>query len=271
MKLIAVGDNVTDTYIKQGYYFPGGNCVNVAVDAKKAGAAASAYLGIFGDDDRAEHIKNSLIAENVDLVNCRKGYAPTAQPRVFITDDGNRVFAAGPKNSVQHLFALQLTPDDYKHIKQYDVVHTDIYAAMENNLSQLQEVTKVSFDFSDCRDEDYLKQVLPHVDFAFFSGSDLNDEQVQQMAKSCMTIGPSVVVITRGAKTAFVLDATESYYQEPQKVQIVDTMGAGDSFIAGFLVSYLDKHNLKIAAEDASKSAAITCQLAGGFGHKKSF
>lgn len=48
-------------------------------------------------------------------------------------------------------------------------------------------------------------------------------------------------------------------------------MGAGDSFIAGFLVSYLNKNNLHEAAEAASKNAAVTCQLSGGFGHQKSF
>ena len=35
MKLIAVGDNVTDCYLDEGIYYPGGNAVNVAVDCKK--------------------------------------------------------------------------------------------------------------------------------------------------------------------------------------------------------------------------------------------
>lgn len=35
MKLIAIGDNVTDCYIDEGVYFPGGNAVNVAVNCKK--------------------------------------------------------------------------------------------------------------------------------------------------------------------------------------------------------------------------------------------
>ena len=30
MKLIAVGDNVTDCYLDEGIYYPGGNAVNVA-------------------------------------------------------------------------------------------------------------------------------------------------------------------------------------------------------------------------------------------------
>ena len=84
-------------------------------------------------------------------------------------------------------------------------------------------------------------------------------------------MGPEVIVITRGANSAFLLTSQKSYYQKPQKVKVVDTMGAGDSFIAGFLVSYLNKNNLQEAALAASKNAAATCQLSGGFGHQKSF
>lgn len=53
MKLIAVGDNVTDCYLVEGIYYPGGNAVNVAVDCKRDGAEKVNYIGVFGNDDRA--------------------------------------------------------------------------------------------------------------------------------------------------------------------------------------------------------------------------
>ena len=40
MKLIAVGDNVTDCYMDEGVYFPGGNAVNVAVNCRKKRSGA---------------------------------------------------------------------------------------------------------------------------------------------------------------------------------------------------------------------------------------
>ena len=54
MRLIAVGDNVTDCYVDAGVYFPGGNAVNVAVNCKKNGAERVEYIGIFGDDENAQ-------------------------------------------------------------------------------------------------------------------------------------------------------------------------------------------------------------------------
>lgn len=271
MKIISVGDNVADTYHQQRVYFPGGNCVNVAVDAKKAGAEISAYLGIFGNDDRAEHITESLKQENVELVNCRKVYAPTAQPRVLLTAEGERTFAAGPQNSALHLLTLRLTPDDFTQISQFDVVHVGIDSGIDEYLSKLQQYTKVSFDFSISRDENYFKKILPHINYAFFSGAEMSDTQVVEFAQKYLTLGPEVVVITRGAKPAFLLTAKESYYAQPQRIKVIDTMGAGDSFIAGFLVNYLSKNDLRKAGKAACKNAAITCQLSGGFGHQKSF
>ena len=58
MKVIGYGDNVVDRYLNKNKMFPGGNCINFAVYAKKIGID-SAYLGTFGDDMEAEIIRNN--------------------------------------------------------------------------------------------------------------------------------------------------------------------------------------------------------------------
>ena len=44
-------------------------------------------------------------------------------------------------------------------------------------------------------------------------------------------------------------------------------MGAGDSFIAGFLTNYGDTKNMKEALSFAAAKAAATCRIHGGFGY----
>lgn len=66
MRIISIGDNVTDTYIDDGVYYPGGNCVNVAVAAHKAGAEISDYLGIFGDDLRGKILRRPYKLNRLD-------------------------------------------------------------------------------------------------------------------------------------------------------------------------------------------------------------
>ena len=54
MKLIAIGDNVCDCCLDECIFFPGGNCVNVAVHAKRNGAEKVNYTGVLGNDYMAD-------------------------------------------------------------------------------------------------------------------------------------------------------------------------------------------------------------------------
>ena len=117
MKLIAIGDNVTDCYMDEGVYFPGGNAVNVAVNCKKNGAEKVNYIGVFGDDERADYIKQCLTEEGVTYDRSRKVYAHTAQPRVYLKD-GDRVFAPGLRDSCQHLFSIKIVKEDEEIINR---------------------------------------------------------------------------------------------------------------------------------------------------------
>ena len=49
MKILGLGDNVFDVYQNLNISYPGGNAVNVAVNATQLGAE-SAYLGYIADD-----------------------------------------------------------------------------------------------------------------------------------------------------------------------------------------------------------------------------
>lgn len=65
-------------------------------------------------------------------------------------------------------------------------------------------------------------------------------DTVEQAAKALQDIMPqsALVVVKRGAEGAFALDATGQPCQTPaQMVQVIDTIGAGDIFNAGFLAA----------------------------------
>ncbi|MBT9775859.1 carbohydrate kinase [Clostridium sp. MCC353] len=266
MKLIAIGDNVTDCYIDEGVYFPGGNAVNVAVNCRKNGAEKVNYIGVFGDDERADYIKECLTEEGVTYDRSRKVYAHTAQPKVYLKD-GDRVFAPGLRDSCQHLFAIKIVKEDIEVIEEYDICHTSCYSNLEYELPELQKVCKVSFDFSDRREDSYLERTCPYLSFAFFSGSELSEEECEAFAKKVHGLGTKIVGITRGSKGAVFYDGTRIYRQGIKKVEAIDTMGAGDSFIAGFLTAYGDGRTMEEALDYAAERSALTCTVRGGFGH----
>ena len=59
MRVIGIGDNVCDKYEHLRLMFPGGQAANFAVYAGMLGAE-SAYMGVFGRDEVAEHVIATL-------------------------------------------------------------------------------------------------------------------------------------------------------------------------------------------------------------------
>jgi fructoselysine 6-kinase len=269
MKIIAIGDNVVDCYLDQGKYYPGGNCVNVAVNCKRSGAEDVSYIGIFATDDKAAHLKSILELEGIPYHQSRVAEGISGQPSVNLTEDGDRVFVGGPKNTVQHILKLKLTPEDYEYIKGFDVCHSSCYSSMEEELPGLAQNIKVSFDFSDKYNATYLEKVCPYITHGFFSGAHLSDKELENLVEELGKYKLETIGITRGSKPALFIHHGEKYYQEVYETEIVDTMGAGDSFIAGFLTAFYNQKDMTVALDFAAKRASLTCGFYGGLGYPK--
>lgn len=272
MKLIAVGDNVVDCYLDQGVFYPGGNAVNVAVNAARNGAQRVGYLGIFGNDPAAEHIKASLDAEHVEWDRSRTVMAVSGQPLVRLGEDGDRLFVGSEANTAQHLFRLRLTQDDLGYIAQFDCCHSSCYSGLEPELPRIATCCPVSFDFSDEDPASCIDQVIPHLRFAFFSGSRLDGGSLDGLIRRCHEAGVEVVGITLGSRGALFSKQGVRFHQPIKPApSLVDTMGAGDSFIAGFLTKYVDTGDMELALDHAAGRAAATCGFHGAFGHPHPF
>lgn len=271
MKMIAVGDNVTDCYIDQQTFYPGGNAVNVAVNCKRNGFDQVAYIGVFGNDENAAHIRWALDEEGVTWDRSRILCAPSGQPGVSLNSDGDRVFIGGPKNTAQHIVRLRLTPEDLTYIREFDVCHTSCYSSIEPELEIMKESCQISFDFSDRRESAYLESVCPHLRFGFFSGSELTEEQVFALMDACHELETEIVGVTQGGRGAVFSRNGRRYRQGIKQTTVVDTMGAGDSFIAGFLTSFTKGEGMEQALDYAACCSAKTCTFYGGFGYPHPF
>jgi len=272
MNIIGVGDNVVDCYLDQRLYYPGGNALNVAVNCKRNGVERAAYLGVFGDDGAADHIKRCLSQEGVSYQYSRKVYARSGHPSVNLTPAGDRVFCGGPRDTAQHILRIRLTQQDIDYISSFDCCHTSCFSGIEPELPVLARCCDVSFDFSTRTDKEYIDLVSPHTRFAFFSGASLTDEQISSIFDLCHSNGTEIVGITLGEKGALFSRRGERFFQPIKSAgKVIDTMGAGDSFIAGFLTRFYDINDMKAALDYAADRAAITCTFYGAFGYPHPF
>ena len=266
MKLISIGDNVCDCYIDENIFFPGGNCVNVAVHAKRCGAQEVSYTGVLGNDFMADYILSCLEKEGVTAANCRRVFAPTSQPGVKLVD-GDRQFVSGQPHSCQKIVAMKMTNDDINLAKGYDVCHISCYSNMENELEALAKAVPLSFDFSEIKDDGYFAKVCPHLTYEFLSGGGLGENQLTALAQQVYGYGAKTVCITCGDKGSMLYDGHSFYLQNAVKTDAIDTMGAGDSYIAAFLVHYTDNGDIKNAMAAAAQYAAHNCTQRGAIGY----
>lgn len=263
MRIIGVGDNTIDRYLHLGKLFPGGNALNVAVMARRHGYPAS-YIGRYGFDEYGQFLADVLQAEGVDISHCQQVDGPTARGDVSVID-GDRVFG----QSNQGVSAeITLTESDYCFISRHHLAHTSIHSHLERQIPRLSNAApKLSFDFSQNWDRKYLSEMMPWIDVAILSYPDRNEADTESLLRWVAGQGPEIVLVTQGEAGATAYDGQRLYRQGIVETQVVDTLGAGDAFVARFLVEYLGGTPIDIALSMAVQSAAETCGHFGGFGY----
>jgi fructoselysine 6-kinase len=260
-QLLAVGDNVVDCYPDLGVMFPGGNTVNVAVHARRVGAS-SAYLGAVGTDAAGAVVRGSLVAEGVDtsLTRVVEGTNAYAMVRVI---EGNRVFEHGDVG----VSRFRVTDTDLARAASADVVHTGECSMLEEDLPRLAEAARLlSFDFSE-RPWPYVEQYAPLVSVAVLSAASVDEDPVL-LAQRVAALGPRVVAVTQGPGGATLLVDGHVSRAPAGSGPIVDTLGAGDAFIARFLVGLARNEDLEVLLPAATSYATESCAEHGAFGHQ---
>lgn len=263
VRLVGVGDNTVDQYLHLGLMFPGGNAVNVPVLAQRLGHQGS-YIGWLGNDVYGRLILDALAQEGIDTSRCRVVEGENAHCEVNLIDN-DRVFGASTPGVTTQ---IALNDHDLAYIAAYDLAHTSIYSRLERDLPALHRAAAlVSFDFSQNWTEDYLRQHAPYVDFALLSYPSQTVEEVERLMLWVHQLGPQLVLVTQGSAGARVLLDGEITHTGIMETEVVDTLGAGDSFIARFLVEHLSGTPVADAMRLAAESAAHTCTYYGAFGY----
>jgi fructoselysine 6-kinase len=189
-----------------------------------------------------------------------------ANARAYIGHvDGDRQFIrSGPGVRADYRWE----DEDFAYIATFDHVHTSIYSDLGNALPRIAKSARsLSFDVSDQWTKEYLGQVVPHVRYIFLSASDLSEPDAAAVAGDCLALGAEAVVLTRGSEGALGVSIKGPVFQPALPTSVVDTLGAGDGFISGFLTESLAGGTLKDAMKRGAEFAALVCSWQGGFGH----
>lgn len=282
MRVVGLGDNVIDIWEGSGVAYPGGNAVNVAVSAVRLGCEGI-YLGTVSNDRWGRALMGALRAEDVDVSRCRIADGATTKlcwevpdgrgHRCVRTDRGESWPGYVAMDALQEACALSA-----------DAILTSCNAKMTCDLPRLDARQGVlSFDFGEQEkylSAQYLAKVAPHIDFAQFSCSGMTEGEAAELHRSIGLTCP--VLMTRGSEEPILFAGDRRILGRAAEGEAVDTLGAGDSFIAALVIGLLRRgwsrgHALPedevvvSALRDAADHAARMCQEHGAFGHQISF
>lgn len=256
--LVAVGDNCVDYYVQTRTGYPGGNPVNVSVYFTRLGGRA-AYIGAVGTDEGGALICDGLHRKNVDISHIHTVQGRTAVTRVALRD-GDRVFLDYNEGVMAD---FTLTEADMDFLRTADMVVGGISGHGERYFPRIHsDGIPTAFDFSDEYDDPAAATIFPCVEVAFFS---YDGGDAAGFLRRMRERGPAVCVATLGADGSMAYDGQQFYRQGIVPCQVVDTMGAGDSFIAGFLHSRLSGADIPACMAAGAQSSAVTLAYRGAW------
>ncbi|MCA0421604.1 MAG: PfkB family carbohydrate kinase, partial [Proteobacteria bacterium] len=157
---------------------------------------------------------------------------------------------------------------DRAYIAGFDLVHSSIYSDLGDALPVVRAAARrLSYDFSERWTDENLAATLPAVDIAFLSYPSASDAECRGLLERCIGWGAGMVVATRGARGALALASGRFHAQPASPALVMDTLGAGDGFIAACLLALLDGVGIAAALVAGADQAAQVCGYQGGFGH----
>lgn len=258
-RFIAVGDNCVDDYTNLGKQYAGGCSLNFSVYIRQLGGL-SEYLGIVGDDPAGAVIQDELRAQDVAFERLKVMPGATAVTKILL--EGRERKFLDYEEGVLGSFCLDA--EDIAYIRTFDCLHSSVYGKIEESMIDLSSHVTIGYDFAYKFDQQRFLSVVPYVDYAFLS-YEKDDPFIRSVLKDFVRMGARCAVATLGAHGSIAFDG-ETFFREPgHEVEVVDTLGAGDSFIAGFLYARSGDENLQICLKRGAARAEETIGRFGAF------
>lgn len=256
MNIAAIGDNCIDIYEKLNKKHPTGNIVNTAINLKKLGANVS-VITTTGNDSNGEWMIDTLKKENLDISHLKIAEGKTAITYMDIVN-GDRIHGEYIEGVLEN---MSFSDDDIKFAETHDLVHTALWGKTEDILCKIKNVP-ISFDYADKLEHKIIiDKTLEYVTYAFFSYHNKRDSYIEDFLEDKVNKGIKIAIATLGEYGSIAYDGKNLFSFDIFNANVVNTVGAGDSFIAGFLFSILSgksvEKSLELGAYVASKVISV--------------
>lgn len=290
-RALVIGEALIDIVERDGLVVGehvGGSPLNVAVGLARLGREVD-FLTHIGDDARGHTIVDYVKTSGAQLVpgSVTAARTPTALARLDAAGAADYVFdidwqlsgtpTVGPPLVVHTgSIATILEPGCLATAALVDGYHLSATVTFDPNIRPA-----LISDPDLARER--IDRFVQRSDVVKVSDEDLRwidpGRDPEQIARSWLAAGPSVVAVTMGGDGAFAVCAAGTVHVTARTVDVVDTVGAGDSFMTGLIdalwlqellgadrrraLQAIATETLSGALEIAALSAALTVSQAG--------
>ncbi len=237
--------------------------------------AKVAFIGKIGKDKFGEIVLDSLQDKNVDISLVKVDEKLKTGITVVLNVEEDRANVTYP-GAMDHLTIKDITEGDLMKAKHLHFSSYFLQPGMWNGLGKLFRMAKklgltTSFDMQWDPQETWkldIADVLPNVDvflpneneLMFLAGKDNLKDAIESIKKHT-----NILVIKRGNKGSMV-HLNDQLLDLPPFLnkQVVDAIGAGDSFNAGFIYKFINGSSISECQKFGNLTGAVSTTASGG-------
>ncbi len=254
-----------ETIVAKSYeVVPGGKGLNQSIAIAKTGEHV--YLaGVMGQN--AEILEETLNKYHVDLSYLQKKDIPNGHAIIQLDDSGeNSIFIFGGSNQCVE---KEYVDEVLSHFEKGDMI------SLQNEINNLPYIIEqahekgmvVLMNPSPCNES--IRQLpLDKIDYFFVNeveGEELTGKKEPlEMLDQFRIIYPEArIILTLGSIGAYYQNKEERLFEPAMKVNAIDTVGAGDTFMGYFISGLANDLSPQECLNLATKASSITVQRKG--------
>lgn len=247
-----------------------------AANAASLGAKVS-FLGMVGNDDFGAFVRTSLEKRGVDTSNLIEVSTAATGLTAILNYDQDRANVTYP-GAMSIMGVKDIRPEVIAQAKHVHISSIFLQETLHKDIYEIVKLVKdngatlsmdMQFDPEEKWDFDY-KKILPLVDIFMPNIQELTavtgkKTLEEAVAEVCPYI--NVLVVKMGSKGSTVVTKEgEKFLPAMLNSNVVDAIGAGDSFNSGFITAFVQGKDLEYCQYLGNLTGAINTTAAGGTG-----
>lgn len=252
------------------YILPGGKGINVSIILKRLDveSVALGFISSFTGKEIQKLVEKEKI--QTDFINLEEGHS-RINVKILEDEKETAINSKGPlvdNKSIEKLY------QKLSNLKENDIlvlsgsipkgIKEDIYEEIcekikDKNVKIVVDSTKKLL-LNTLKYRPFLIKPNHHELGEIFNVQILNQDQAIEYAKKLQQKGAQNVLVSMGEKGSILLDENGKSYKKVaiSNKNVINTVGAGDSMVAGFLAGYLKYKNYEDALKLGIASASAT-------------